>query len=437
MQVSVETMIGLERKLTISVPAVKIEEPVQSKIIELGKTQRLNGFRPGKVPKSVIKNKFGAQVRNEIVSDIIQRSFYEAVVQEKLQPAGAPQIEPLVMEAGKDLEFVATFDVYPEIVLKEFSELSIEKLSADVSDDDLNKMIETLQDQQAEWSDVDRKATNGDKVVINFSGTIEGEVFAGGTAENFELELGSNQMIPGFEEQLLGSEAEQEIEIQVIFPENYQNKEVAGKEAIFTTKVNLVKEKLPLSLEALAEKLSIDDTSVATMQADIRKNMERELSQVLNSKVKEQVMDALVNAHEFDIPKPLLNQEIDSLRKQALERLGGSASSIPDLPSEIFEEKASRRVKLGLVVAEVIKENKLKAEKEQVQSKLEELAAVYEDPEEVINYYLSDENRLNEVEQLVLEDNVIEFIADRAQVTSKQVSFDEVMNPKPDDASKD
>ncbi len=430
MQVSVETTNGLERKLTITVLASSIDDTVNSKMKELARTQRLNGFRPGKVPMSVIKRKFGAHVRNDVVSDTMQRSFYEAVVQEKLQPAGAPQIEPVIMEEGKDLEFTATFDIYPEIALEDLSKVSIEKLSAEVEDEDLNKMVDKLREQQANWVEVKRKSKSGDQVVISFSGTIDGEEFAGGQADNFELELGSNQMIPGFEDQLIDTKAEQELEVKVTFPEDYQNKDVAGKEALFATKVKSVNKKDILKMGELAEKLGIEDSSIGSMKADIRKNMERELSQVLSSKVKEQVMDALVSAHDFEIPRALLDQEIENLKKQAMQQFGGDGANLPDLPSELFEEKASRRVKLGLIVGEVIKQNKLTAEKDKVKAKLEELASVYEKPEEVINYYLADENRLNEVEQLVLEDTVIDFVENGAAVSSKNVSFDEIMNPE-------
>jgi trigger factor len=430
MQVSVETTSGLERKLTIGVPAAKVDDVALLKMKELAKTQRMNGFRPGKIPLNVIKKQYGAHVRNEVVSEVMQRSFYEAIMQEKLQPAGAPKIEPVVMEEGKDLEFTATFDVQPEIKVEDLSKVSIEKVTAEVADEDLTKMLDTLREQQANWVEVKRKAKADDQVMIDFVGTIDGEAFTGGTADNFALQLGQNQMIPGFEDALVGSKAGDEVEIKVTFPEDYQNKDVAGKDAVFATKVHAVNKKEALKMGELAEKLGIADASIATMKADIRKNMERELKQALQSKVKQQIMDALVELHDIDMPKSMIEQEINQLKQQAMQQFGGQNANLPDLPSELFEEKATRRVKLGLVVSEIIKENKLTTDRDMVKTKLEELASVYEQPEEVMNYYMSDESRLNEVEQLVLEDKVMEFVEAAATITEKSSTFDEIMNPK-------
>lgn len=435
MQVSVETTSGLERKLKVSVEAKNIDSAALSKMKELARTQRLNGFRPGKIPLNVIKKRFGEHVRQEVISDVMQRSFYEAVVQEKLQPAGAPRIEPITMEEGKDLEFSATFDVYPEIELQDFSKISIEKVTSEVGDDDLAKMIETLKEQQANWTEVKRKAKSGDQVVIDFIGTIDGEEFNGGKADNFELILGQGQMIPGFETQLEGSKAGDEVEIKVTFPEDYQNKEVASKEATFQTTVHKVNKKEALKLAELAEKLGIEDGNVTTMKSDIKANMERELKQVITSKVKQQVMDALVEAHDVDVPQELLKQEIEQQKRQALQQFGGDATNLPELPDDLFSDKASKRVKLGLVVSEIIKQHKITSDKDKVRTKLDELASVYEQPEEVINYYLSDENRLNEVEQLVLEDSVIQLVQDGANVSESKMSFDELMNPNKEGAA--
>jgi len=435
MQVSVETTSGLERKLTIGVESSKVDGVALVKMKELAKTQRINGFRPGKIPLNVIKKRFGAHVRQDVISDVMQRSFYEAVVQEKMQPAGPPRIEPVSMEEGKDLEFTATFDIYPEIKLEDFSKVEIEMTTAEVADDDLTKMIDTLREQQANWVEVKRKAKNDDQVVIDFIGTIDGEEFNGGKAENFELLLGKGQMIPGFEEQLVGTTTGDEIEVKVTFPEDYQNKDVAGKDALFATKVNKVNKKEALKMSELAEKLGIADGKIADMKADIRKNMERELKQAITSKVKQQVMDALVEAHDFDMPNALVEQEINQQKQQALQQFGGDVSSLPDLPNELFAAKATKRVKLGLIVSEIIKQNKITADQEKVKVKLDELASVYEQPEEVVNYYLSDEKRLSEIEQLVLEDSVIALVQAGAKVTEIKVTFDELMNPKEAEAN--
>jgi len=432
MQVSVETTSGLERKLTVSVEAKNIDDAALVKMKELAKTQRMNGFRPGKIPLNVIKKRFGEHVRQDVISEVMQRSFYEAVMQEKLQPAGAPKIEPISMKEGSALEFLATFDVYPEIELQDFSKISIEQDIAEVGDDDLDTMLETLKEQQAKWVEVKRKAKADDQLIIDFVGTIDGEEFQGGKADNFELVIGKGQMIPGFEEQLIDAKAGDQVEINVTFPEDYQNKDVASKEAIFKTKVQKVNKKEALKLTELAEKLGIEGGDIAAMKADIRKNMERELSQVVNSKLKQQIMDALVEAHEVDLPKALVKQEIEQQKRQALQQFGGGAdgANLPELPDEIFSDKASQRVKLGLVVGEIIKQNKITSDKDKVRTKLDELASVYEQPEEVVNYYLSDENRLADVEQMVLEDTVIELVQAAATVKEVKKSFDQLMNPK-------
>ncbi len=434
MQVSVETTSGLERKLTIGVESSMIDDVALTKMKELAKTQRLNGFRPGKIPLNVIKKRFGEHVRQDVISDVMQRSFYEAVVQEKMQPAGPPRIEPISMDEGKDIEFTATFDIYPEIKLQDFSMVEIKKVTAEVSDDDLAKMVDTLREQQSNWVEVKRKAKNDDQVIIDFVGTIDGEEFNGGKADNFELLLGKGQMIPGFEEQLVGAKTGDEIEVKVTFPEDYQNKDVAGKDAIFVTKVSKINKKEALKMGELAEKLGVADGKIADMKADIRKNMERELKQVITSKIKQQVMDALVDIHDFDMPKALVEQEINQQKQQALQQFGGDSSSLPDLPNELFADKATKRVKLGLIVSEIIQQNKITADNEKVKTKLDELASVYEQPEEVVNYYLSDEKRLSEIEQLVLEDTVIDLVQAGAKMTETTVTFDELMNPKDTEA---
>ncbi|MDH5432466.1 MAG: trigger factor [Gammaproteobacteria bacterium] len=430
MQVSVETTSGLERKLTIAVPASKVDDVALDKMKELAKTQRLKGFRPGKIPLNVIKKQFGKHVRQDVINDVMQRSFYEAVMQEKLQPAGVPKIEAINVDEGKDLEFTAIFDIYPEPKITDLKKLSVEKLESSVSDDDLNKMIGTLCEQQADWVESKGKAKEKDQVVIDFKGTIDKEAFAGGSANDFAVVLGTGQMIPGFEDQLTGCKAGDSLDIKVTFPEDYQSQEVAGKKAVFETLVKTVNSKKNLSQKELAEKLGIEKGDVDAMKADIRKNMERELSQSVQGRVKEAVMSALVDAHDFDIPASMVEGEIEQLKAQAMQQFGGAqGGNLPDLPSELFQDRAERRVKLGLLLSEIIKQNDLRADSAQVKSRLEELASVYEQPEEVVNYYMSDKNRLAEIEQLVLEDSVIDFVLSSAKVKVSKLSFDEVMNP--------
>lgn len=432
MQVSVEATGNLERKLTIDVPASQIDEASLKKMKELAKTQRINGFRPGKVPLNVIKKRYGDYVREEIASEVMQRSFYEAVMQEKLHPVSRPQIQPVSMEEGKDLQFTATFEVEPQVELKDFAEVTLEKKRSEVTDQDVKNMLEKLSDQYGDWQAVDRKAKNGDQAIIDFKGFIDDEVFEGGEAKDFALELGSGQMIAGFEEQLIDSKADDAVKIDVTFPENYQKKELSGKAARFEVTVKKINQKHALTEEQLAEKLAIKDADVSQLHEDIRSNMQKELKQVISNQFKEQLMKKLAEMYDFELPKAMIDQEVLTLKQQMMERFGGAAAggNAQDLPSELFTDKAIDRVKLGLILREIVQQQNIKVEQDQLTAKLEEFAASYDDPQQVINYYMSDKNRLKEVEQLVLEENVINYLEQQAKITEKAVTFDELMNPK-------
>ncbi|WP_251359266.1 trigger factor [Kangiella sp. TOML190] len=429
MQVSVETSQGLERVLTIDVPAENIDGAVQKRLQDMARNVKMNGFRPGKVPFSVVKKRYGQAVRQEVLGEVMQRHYFEAVQQEKLMPAGYPQLELVENKDGENLKFTAKFEIYPEVEVADFSKVEIESNKAEVEDADLDKMLETLQGQRATWKEVSRKSKSGDQIVIDFKGSIDGEAFAGGEASDFPLELGSDSMIPGFEEQLVGAKAGDEVEVKVAFPEDYHAEDLKGKDAVFATKVHKVNEKELPSLKDLAEALSADD--VDALKEDVKSNMERELKNALKAGVKGQVMDKLVEVHEVEVPKAMIDQEIDRMRQEMLQQMRApQGGDTPDLPAELFEEQASRRVKLGLVVAEIIKQQELKADEEKVRAQVEELAAVYEEPQEVIDWYYGDAQRLREVESLVLEDTVVDLVLEKAKVSEKSVSFDDVMNKK-------
>lgn len=429
MQVSVETSNGLERVLTIDVPAENIDGAVQKRLQDLARNVKMNGFRPGKVPFSVVKKRYGDSVRQEVLGEVMQRHYFEAVQQEKLMPAGYPQLELIENKNGENLKFKATLEVYPEVTVADLSTVEIEKQTAEVSDADLDKMLETLQAQRATWKAVQRKAKDGDQIVVDFKGAIDGEAFAGGEATQFPLELGSNSMIPGFEEQLTGAKAGDALDVKVTFPEDYHVAELKGKDAVFATTVHVVNEKELPSLEELTKVLAADD--VDALRSDVRSNMERELRNAVKAGVKNQVMNALVEAHEVDVPKAMLDQEIDRMRQEMIQQMQApKGAETPDLPADLFEEQATRRVKLGLVVAEIIKQEALKADEAAVRSQVEDLAAVYEDPQEVINWYYGDAERLREVESLVLEDTVVDLVVEKAKVSEKSVNFDDIMNKK-------
>lgn len=428
MQVSVETTSGLERKMTVSIPADSIDTESQKRLQQLARNVKLNGFRPGKVPFKVVKKRFGDSVRQEVIGELMQQYFYQAIVQEKVTPAGMPSVEPTKNEEGQDVEFVATFEVYPDVEPQSMAGVTIEQLSAEVTDEDLNEMLDTLRDQRATWTEVKRKAKEGDQVVIDFVGAIDGEEFAGGKAENHKLELGSGAMIPGFEDQLIDTKAGDEVEIKVTFPEDYQAEELAGKEAIFKTKVHAVNKKELPKVGELAEALGVDGGNINKMKEDVKANMERELKNALTAKTKQQVMDALLEKHEVDVPKSAIDSEIENMKQQMIRQYGGNEDMAANLPASMFEDQATRRVKLGLIIGGIIKAKEFTADDDAINQQLTEMASVYEQPEEVINWYKEDKSRLSQIEQLVLEQKVVDSVLAEATIDQKETTFQEVMN---------
>lgn len=431
MQVSVETTQGLERRVTISVPADAIDSEVKRLLKEEYRHRRVNGFRKGKIPPHVLQKLFGREARSRAASGVMQSKFYEAVMQEQLNPAGAPAIEPKVNEPGKDLEFTATFEVYPEVAVKNLDQITIEKPAVEVTDEDVDNMLETLRKQHASWKEVKRKSKEGDRVTMDFVGSIDGEEFEGGKAEDFQLELGQGRMIPGFEDQLEGIKAGEEKTIEVTFPEDYHAENLKGKEAQFEVTAKKVEEQqLPELDEEFVALFGVKDGGVDALKAEVRKNMERELSNALKGKIKEQVLKGIVEHNEVDLPKAMVDQEIDALRKQAAERFGGNAEQMPDLPAELFEEQAKERVKVGLLLGEVIRQQELKPADDKVNEIIANAASAYEDPEEVVAYYQSNKDMMQQVRNLALEEQAMDFILEQAQVSDKAASFDEIMNPK-------
>lgn len=431
MQVSVEVLSGLERRITVGVPAEQVETEVDKRLQQLSRTQRLPGFRPGKLPMKVVQQRWGDAVRRDVWGDVMQRSFYEAVTKENLNPAGNPRIEPKTMEAGKDVEYVATFEVYPEFNVQGLDKIEVEKPKTEVTDADLDNMLETLRKQRASWTVVDRAAKDGDQVTIDFVGTVDGVAFEGGTANGVKVVLGSNQMIPGFEEGLVGASANSEVELNVTFPEDYGNADLAGKAAVFKVVVKSVSEQvLPALDDAFVAQFGISEGGVDALRTEVRKNMQRELNQVIKNKVKAQVMDGLLKQNEVQVPQALIDGEVERLRQQANRELGMATrkKELPELPASLFTEQAKRRVSLGLIVGEIIRANELKADGAKVRAAVEELASAYETPSEVVNWYYSNQRELAQMEAIVLEEQVVDFVLGKAQVTEKETKFDEVMN---------
>ncbi|WP_166425061.1 trigger factor [Paraglaciecola sp. 20A4] len=433
MQVSVETTQGLERRLTITVPAELIDSEVKSRLQQLGKTQRINGFRPGKVPVSVIKKRYGQAVRQEIAGEAMQRNFYEAIVQEKITPAGMPNFEMKTDVDGQDLEFVAAFEVYPEVEVKDVEKIEVEKPVVEITDADLETMMETLRKQHATWKEVKRKSKKDDRVTVDFIGTIDGEEFEGGKAENFELEMGKDRMIPGFEKPIVGAKAGDEVVADVTFPEDYHAEALKGKAAQFKITVNKVEGlDLPTVDEEFAKLFGVDDGNVESLQAEVRKNMQRELEQTLKANVKEQVIEGLLANNVIDLPKALVDQEINALREQAKQRFsqqqGGNVDNLPELPADLFQENARKRVSIGLLLGEVIKTEALKVDTAKVDALIETAASAYEDPQEVIEYYKTNDELMQQMQNVALEEQAVEVLLSKANVKEVNKAFDEIMN---------
>lgn len=433
MRVSVETTSGLERRLTVGVPADRVDTVVNKRLQEAARNARLPGFRPGKVPMKVMKQRFGAGVRQEVLGEVISQSFQEAVVSENLRPAGQPSIEARKMDAGQDVEYTATFEVFPIVEVQPLTDLAIEKPVAEVTDADIDDIIEVFRKQQGQWVASDQPAQTGDTVVIDFVGTREGEAFDGGSAEGTSLELGSGRMIPGFEEGLIGLSAGEEKVLDLTFPEDYQKEDLAGADVQFAVSVNEVKtmELAPVD-EALFSKYGLEEGNEGDFRAEVKQNMERELRNAVEASVKNQVMDAIVAAHEaIELPSALIGREVNSMRQQMFQQFGGAAPQDMDLaavlPDEMFADQAERRVKLGLVVAEMIEHFDLTAEPAKVRAFIEDIASTYQDPEEVINWYYSENEQLAGIESRVLEDAVVERLLADAAIAEVECSYQDAL----------
>ena len=435
MQVSIETTSALERRLTVGVPAERVENEVNTRLQKAAKTVRLDGFRPGKVPFKVVKQRFGEGVRQEVIGEVMSQTFYEAVSQENLKPAGQPSIETKSVEEGKDLQYVATFEVFPEVEAGDYSKLSITKPVATVSDADVEKMIEVLLKQQASWTEADRAAAEGDQVNIDYVGTKEGEEFAGGKAEGSDLVLGSGQMIPGFEDGIVGLKAGEEKTVALTFPEEYHSEELKGADVEFKIKVNTVSEQqLPELDDEFFAKYGVSEGGEEKFREEITANMNRELDNAVKAKVKNQVMDGLLEAHpEVRVPTALAQQEINVLRNQMVQQFGAQAQNLDlktILPDDMFTEQADRRVKLGLILNELVTSKNIKADPDKVKETIETMASTYEDPQEVINHYYGNQEQLQQIEAMVLEETVVETVLADATVEEKESTYDEVLAPE-------
>jgi len=429
MQVSVETTSGLERKLVIDIPAAKVEEEITKRLSQVSRTARIDGFRAGKVPMRVIKQRYGKGVRQEVLGEQMQHGFIQAVTQEKLNPAGAPQVEPVVDEEGKDFQFTATFEVYPEVELQGLEAIEVEKLKAEVTDADMDNMLDILRKQQATFSETDAEAKDGDRVKIDFEGFVDGEAFEGGQAEGHSLVLGSKSMIPGFEDQLVGLKKGDEKTISVTFPEDYQAENLKGKDAEFKITVHAVEvSELPALDEEFFKKFGVEASNEEEFRAEVRKNMERELKQAEVRHTKTQVLDGLVEQNAVDVPSALVDQEIGRMQQQAVQQFGGGQQMDASmLPRELFAEQAEKRVKLGLLINAAVEKFEVKADQAKVDSLIEDMASTYQDPEQVKEYYKNNKEQLAQLEALAVEEQVVEELLAQAKVSEKDSSYEEIV----------
>jgi trigger factor len=434
MQVSLETTSGLERRLTVGVPAQRIEDEVNKRLQQASKNVRLDGFRPGKVPFKVIRQRFGEGVRREVIGEVMGQTYQEAIMQEKLRPAGQPSIEPKQLDAGKDLEYVATFEVFPEVEARDLKETTIERHVAEVTDEDVDNIIEIFRKQQGSMQEVERAATEGDTVIIDYLGKKDGEPFEGGAANDSSLELGSGRMIPGFEDGIVGLKAGDEKTLELSFPEDYHNDDLKGAAVTFDITVKAVKEQVLAPMdESLFEQYGVTEGGEEKFREEIAGNMKRELKNAVTASVKKQVMDAVLATYEdVAVPKALVDQEIKAMRQQMFQQFGGAPAQGLDLesllPAEMFVERAEPRVKLGLVLATLVSEYNIKPDADRVRETIEEIASTYEDPEEVVNYYYSNQEQLNAIENRVLEDQVVEKLQEQLKVEDKACSYQEAIS---------
>jgi len=428
MQVSVESIGTLERRMEIQVPAARIEQAIDERLQKMSRTVRLKGFRPGKVPVKVVRQQFGQQVRQEVLGDVMQSSFAEAIVQEKLTPAAGPRIEPMDLDQGGDLKYRAVFEIVPPIELAPVEQLKVERLAAEVTEADVDAMIQNLREQRPNYSAVEREARDTDRVTVDFEGTLDGVAFEGGKGEDVPVVLGAGRMIADFETGLQGVRAGEEKTIEVTFPENYQATDLAGKKAQFSLKVKSVEERqLPELDDEFCQAYGIAEGGIERLRAEVQDNMKRELADAIAAHLKKQVMDALLEANPLELPKSMVETQVRDLQIDAARRMGvRDASQLP--PAENFQESARRRTALTLLLGEIINKAELQVDQAKVQERLALLAQQYGDSAEALQQFRTNPQMLRQMEAVVLEEQVVNWVAERAQVADKGSSFKELMN---------
>ncbi|HET7203341.1 MAG TPA: trigger factor [Steroidobacteraceae bacterium] len=428
MQVSVQSTGSLERRMEVSVPKEQIEQAIDERLKKVSRTARLKGFRPGKAPIKVIRQQFGAQVRQEVLSDLMQSSFAQAVTEQKLMPAAGPRIEPISSGPGEDLKYRAIFEVYPEVALKEIEGLAVTRPVADVTEADIEAMVQNLREQRPLFESVERESREGDRVTMDFEGKIEGKGFEGSHGTDVAVILGAGRMLKDFETGITGAGAGEQRQVSVRYPDEYHNKDVAGKTAEFSVHVKKVEEKqLPPLDDAFCREYGVIEGGIEQLLSEVADNMRRELSENVRSRLKQQVFDRLLEANPIEVPKALVDQQVREMQIDTARRIGAKdASQVP--PPDAFVEPARRRVSLGLLVGELVKSTGIELDRARVDARLNELAATYPDPDAILRAYRQNPDAMRQVESMVLEDQVVDYLLERAKVTDQPSTFKELMN---------
>ncbi|UCG74098.1 MAG: trigger factor [Chromatiales bacterium] len=428
LQVALETRDGLERALRVQVPAARIDAEVSTRLQKVGRTAKIKGFRPGKVPAKVIRQRYGDQVRQEVLQDVLQASYSEAVAREQLRPAGGPRIEPDTVQEGQDLTYTAVFEVFPEIELAAVDKLKLTRPTVTVGDADVDEMVQNLRRQRVTWQPVERAAKKDDQVRIDFAGEHKGEPLEGGKGEDVAVVIGEGRMLPDFEKNLTGLKSGEEKSFNLKFPKDYHEASLAGEKVVFTVKALEVAESvLPELDEEFVKSFGVESGAVEDLKADVRRNMDREADARVRAETKREVMEALLAANKIDVPKVMVEQEAASLQADTMRQMGiQDPAQAPELAT--FMETAERRARLGLLVGAVINDFKIEADRELVKAKVDEVCAPYDDPEQIAGMYYQNPNLLRSVESVVLEDQVVDCILEQAKVSERKVSFNDLVN---------
>jgi len=428
MQVKVESTGKLERRMRVELPAERIEREVDTRLKSVGRTAKLKGFRPGKVPAKVVRQRYGKQIRQEVLSDLMQKSYTDAVMQENLNPAGGPKIQPEAGNDDKSFAYTATFEIMPEVKLKGIDKLKIEKPEVTIDDSDLDDMILKLRKQKATWSEVERASEDGDRVVVDFTGTLKGEEFEGGKGTDVPVVLGQGQMLPDFEKALFGIKAGDEKSFKVKFPKDYHADDLAGKKVDFAIVTHRVEEEiLPPVDDSLAESFDVKEGGIDQFMQDVRENMTREADGKVKSDLREQIMNALLEANPIEIPRTLQQQEMHTLQHDAMQRMGVEDHSQAP-PMENFAEMAEKRVRLSLLVSQLIADQKLTVDEDKVRERVEEMCAGYENAEDMVSMYMSNPQIVQQIQPMVLEQQALDWLLENGKTTTKKVAFKDYMN---------